>query len=399
MSGIGSIFHTDLSARQPRQARGSGNAATLGSGQAQVFYGSENVADARGERTTASTYEPGEFNLNFENADLREVVQAILGNALKENYTIDPGINGTVTLSSARALGRDELLPALEVVLQSLGAALVHAGGVYRITLEPSAVAGTVDRYDATPGYGITIIPIEYVAAKTLITLIEGFGVHPGALVAEAKRNFIAVLGSSADRQAAAETVLSFDTDWMASQSVAILPLRHSKPEAIIPELQRVFATRDGEVGANLVQFMPMQRLQAVLVVSPRRLLIDRARTWVERLDTENPDLQSNVLVYRVKYRDADKLATLLSNIFGGSGAFAPTTPAEQVAPGSDAVTLEAPAPGGADRPSGAPPVDLTAGQGIAGRRGRRPSAAPRHPPAEAASRFAYWRIRPTTRW
>ena len=35
---------------------------------------------------TVSSFEPGEFTLNFENADIREVVQSILGNTLGENY-------------------------------------------------------------------------------------------------------------------------------------------------------------------------------------------------------------------------------------------------------------------------------------------------------------------------
>jgi general secretion pathway protein D len=349
-SGIGSVFQTDLSARQPQQTGGAGTVATLGAAEAQVFHGSQLADGGAGQtpgRATTSSFEPGEFNLNFENADIREVVQSILGNALNENYTIDPGIGGTVTLSSARPLSRDELLPALEVVLQSVGAALVRQGGIYRVTLEASAVAGTADRWDASPGYGITIIPIEHVSARTLITLVEGFGVRPGSVRAQARSNLLVVQGNSADRQAAADTVLSFDTDWMENQSVAILPLAHAKPETVIPELQRIFGTRQGDLAADLVQFMPMQRLKAVLAVSPRRALIDRARTWVQRLDTDDPGLEADVYVYRVKYRDASKLATLLSSIFAGSGAFAPETPGEQIEPGAEAVSLESIAPGG----------------------------------------------------
>ena len=66
-----------------------------------------------------------------------------------------------------------------------------------------------------------------------------------------------------------------------------------------------------------------MQRLKAILVVSPRRNVIENARVWVQRLDTENPDLNANVIVYRVKYRDAKKLAPLLSSIFSGRVAAA----------------------------------------------------------------------------
>ena len=136
-------------------------------------------------------------------------------------------------------------------------------------------------------------MPLRHVSAQTLISLIDGFGARPGAVRAEAARNLLIILGNSADRKAAIETALTFDADWMQDQSVAILPLRHAKPEAIIPELERIFSARAGRRRARTSsQFMPMQRLQAVLVVSPRRNVIEQARVWVQRLDTENPDLE-----------------------------------------------------------------------------------------------------------
>ena len=256
--------------------------------------------------------------MNFENADIREVVQSILGNTLGENYVIDPNVAGSVTVSSARKLTRDELVPALEVILQMNGAALVRDKGHYRVTLEASAVAGTADVGEGQPGYGISILPLRHVSAQTLISLIDGFGARPGSVRAERARNLLVVLGNSADRKAAIDTALTFDADWMRDQSVAILPLQHSKPEAIIPELERIFSSREGGVGSDLVQFIPMQRLRAVLVVSPRNNVIQTARTWVRRLDTEDPDLTADVHVYRVKYRDATKLAGLLNGLFSG---------------------------------------------------------------------------------
>ncbi len=356
--GIGSIFETDLSARQSseRARGGSTNVATLGSVQRrdQVFNGTR-VASRDRSGQTASTFEPGEFNLNFQNADIREVVQAILGQTLGENYTIDAGVAGTVTMSSARPISKDDLIPTLETALQTVGAVLVRSGGGYRVALEGVAVSGRTDLLQAGPGYGITIIPLEHVSANTLIGLIEGFGVRPGAVRADGRRNLLVVQGNSADRQTAIETALNFDADWMENQAVAILPLRYAKPETVIPELERVFASRAGETGADLIQFMAMQRLKAVLAVSPQRRLIDRARTWVKRLDTENPDLNANVHVYRVKYRDAEKLAGLLNSIFTGTGALAPETPRDQVEPGADALTFEATAPGGPEGAGFAP--------------------------------------------
>jgi general secretion pathway protein D len=344
---FGSIFSADFSAKQPR-AGGGGQAlaSAAGAGAAAregvVYLGSGQPGRGSGE--TVSSFEPGEFTLNFQNADLREVVQAILGNSLQVNYTVDPTVAGTVTISSARPVTKDDLLPILEMVLQMNGAALVKDDEVYRVVAETSAVAGWGDVGDAKPGYGISILPLKFVSAQTLISLIDGFGTRPGSVRAEAARNLLIVLGNSADRQAAIETALSFDADWMQDQAVAIVPLRTAKPEVVIPELERIFKTREGGLGADTVQFVPMVRLKGVLVVAQNADLIARARVWIERLDTDNPDLESDIYVYRVKYRDARKLADLVGRLFseqGAAGAAGLEQPGEQVEPGATPVESE----------------------------------------------------------
>lgn len=337
-NNLSSIFSEDLTARQPVAEARAGGTEVASAGTGEAIYLGTGAGDRTGQ--TVSSYEPGDITLNFENADIREVVQSILGNTLGENYSIDPNVAGAVTISSARPLARDDLLPVLETVLQMNGAAMTRDGRTYRITLEGSGVSGSTDIGEASPGYGISIIPLRHISAQTLISLIDGFGVRPGSVRAESARNLLIVLGNSADRKAAIETALTFDADWMQDQAVAVLPLRHAKPEAIIPELERIFASRQGGVGADLVQFMPMQRLGAVLVVSPRRSVIENARLWVQRLDTENPDLTNNVVVYRVKYRDARKLAQMLNSLFSSQGG-ASFDAGDEIEPGGEPVTTE----------------------------------------------------------
>src|SRR5690348_6330205 len=45
--------------------------------------------------------------LNFEGADLREVVRNILGDILNESYTIDPAVGGQVTIRTSTGIPRE----------------------------------------------------------------------------------------------------------------------------------------------------------------------------------------------------------------------------------------------------------------------------------------------------
>ncbi|MEE9549846.1 MAG: hypothetical protein V3W08_05535, partial [Candidatus Binatia bacterium] len=71
-------------------------------------------------------------SLNFSGADLIEVIH-VLAQHLKLNYTIDPGVNGTVTIFSGEPIQRENLLPVFHKILRMNNAVAVRSGDLYRI--------------------------------------------------------------------------------------------------------------------------------------------------------------------------------------------------------------------------------------------------------------------------
>src|SRR5262249_53044719 len=149
-----------------------------------------------------------------------QVVQAVLGDTLHLPYTLDPRVTGTVTLSTQGAIRADDLLAMLETVLRASGAALVQdARAGYRIIPLGEAVAGRPvvqlgsDQKPLPAGYGITIIPLRNVSAETIAPLIAP-ATNPELVRVDPTRNLVLVSGTSADREALAATVASFDVDW-----------------------------------------------------------------------------------------------------------------------------------------------------------------------------------------
>ena len=66
--------------------------------------------------------------LNFEGAELREVIRNILTDILGESYTIDPAVGGTVTIRTTSGISREALPATLEMILRSNGATMVKEG-------------------------------------------------------------------------------------------------------------------------------------------------------------------------------------------------------------------------------------------------------------------------------
>jgi len=267
------------------------------------------------------------------------VAKVVLGDILQTGYTIDPRVQGTVSLVSVRPVAKSDIIFVLEGALRISGVALVRDTAGYRLTPLGDAVgAGRVDTAAASPepGYGVSVVPLQYVSAQTLLKLMDSFTTKPGMVRGDTARNLLLIQGTGAERRAAVDSALSFDVDWMRGQSVGIFPVVNSGPEPIIVELEKIVDSGENGLSQNMIRFQPVGRLNAIMVVSKKPALLRTAATWIKRLDHAD-NTRTSVHVYRVKYGDAKQIARVLTDMFGGgssSGSLLDSAE-NQVAPGS----------------------------------------------------------------
>lgn len=281
------------------------------------------------------------FELNFDNSPVASVAKIVLGDILGVGYVIDPRVQGNISLSSGRPIPKSDVVFALENALRIGGVALVRDDTGYRLMPQGDAVGvGGADASDRmTPGYGITIVPLQYVSAQTVIKLVDSFATKQGMIRADTSRNLILIQGSGSERRNAVDLVLSFDADFLKGQSVGIFPVQNSNPGPIIAELEKIVDSGEGGMTQNVIKFQSIARMNAVLAVTRKPELLNRVETWIRRLDTTNTG-RSAVHVYRVKFGDARQIARVLNDVFGsssssGSSASPLDSPGGQVAPGS----------------------------------------------------------------
>lgn len=336
------MMNADLSAKPQQPVRGIAASAHSGTAPpAQVYYGTGGGVASPGAVAAArsgATGGPGAqaaggdtYDLSFENADVTTVAKVLIGDVLGATYVIDPRVEGTISLSSARPVPRRDVLPLLEAALKLNGAIIVDTGGSYQITLagESGGSGGAVDvgRRRASPGYGLSVLPLENVSADTVTRLIEGFGAPAGTVKVDPTRNLLLVQGTAEERNTIMDTALAFDVDWMRGQSVGIFPLQNSSPEVVITELTRLTDSASGGLGAGLVRFQPITRLNAVLAISAKPSYIQQVGTWIRRLDQADQE-NARLRVYRVQHGDARRIAAILNSVFaGGAGDTSGTTP------------------------------------------------------------------------
>jgi general secretion pathway protein D len=315
--------------RQPRMLRGTG--AVIGPSRPIA-----KVEVAAG----------GQMTLNFVGADIRDVVRAILGDILKVNFIIDAQVQGTVTMSTSRPIDRSALLATLEEVLRVNNAVLVRTDDqLFRIVPAAEAARGGVPIQGGLTdqgfdqGYGIRVVPLQYVSAAEMEKVLEPIATKGAILRVDKVRNILMIAGTANELASISEAIDLFDVDWLKGMSFGILPLQFADAKTLVAELTKIFGGEgEGEAPISGFRLIPIERLNALMVITQRHEYLDEVRKWVERLDEAGDGTDRQVYVYFAQNAKAADLATVLSELFGGRGTARP--PEEILAPSLRGVEL-----------------------------------------------------------
>jgi general secretion pathway protein D len=297
--------------------------------------------DPEPEQRTASV-EPVSLSgdgveMNFEGTDIPSAAKALLGDVLHLNFEIDPHVQGSVTLASVGPIPRKDVLPTFEDVLRMQNAALVHEGTFVKIVpISEAAAHASISVGAGEPGFGVSVVSLRYVSAASIAKTTENMITRTGSIHVDQARNLVLVQGTESEREAAIDVISTFDVEWLRNQSVGVYPLRSTSPESMIQELERVFEASDGGPGQGVIQFQPISRMNAVMVVTKNPDYLRQTTQWIARLDRSDTS-GTTIRTYHLKYGDASHVTQILNNIFGSQSGGSEESPTNQIAPGSTA--------------------------------------------------------------
>ncbi len=247
------------------------------------------------------------------------------------------------------------------------------------------------------PGYGVIVVPLQYIGATEMSNILKPIIPAEALIKVDTVRNVLIMQGTRTQSEGWMEMVKTFDVDLLKGMSVGIYPLKHASIEEVSAALQMVNGgggqaaqgqgaaasagiaggaasaaaqRRPGQVtgaaasgsGNNqlsgnaaaaaalltslgdsnplfgALRVLPIPRLNALMVITPRASYLDEAERWIRRLDVPGyGGSEPELYVYRVQNGNAKYLAQVLNGIFGGQqGAAGNMT--SGVAPGLNGV-------------------------------------------------------------
>ena len=310
------------------------------------------------DRVIAPAKVPAAFDgppvtFNFEEAPVAEVVRTILGDILKADYVLHPPLAGTITLATRAAVAPDQAAFLLESALQANGLALLRdARGSYHVG-RPDTLKGIGSGVRQTgsgplpPGYGAIVVPLQYIGAGEMATILRPLMPAEALVRVDTVRNLLVLTGTRTQAEGWLDLVNTFDVDLLKGMSVGVFPLKYASIKEVEAAMQLMSAGAGGTTptqatpagatgragatagaGASALgeanplfgalRIMPIERLNSILVVTPRAAYLDEARRWIERLDQPSDNsAEPQLFIYQVQNVNARHLATVLGGIFG----------------------------------------------------------------------------------
>ncbi len=279
----------------------------------------------------------GDIKLNFQNANILEVTKVILGDMLAVNYVVDPRVQGSVTLQTSSPLTRDDLLPTLEMLLRMNGAALVGDGQLYRVVPLATAASDVAapqlgdSSLPLPQGYSVRLVPLKYIGAEEMAQILDPFTAgNKQVLRVDTQRNLLILAGSGDEMGRLLETIRIFDVDRLAGMSVALFTPEFVDAKTLHDELAKLLADKEHGLLRGVVRFEVIERLNGLMVVTPRPEQLAQVQRWVQRLDRDSGGAGQRLFFYRVHNGKATDLAEVLNQLFEGDAS----APPAELAPG-----------------------------------------------------------------
>ena len=278
--------------------------------------------------------------LNVQGADIRAFIQDV-ARSTGRTFIVDPGVTGTVTVTSDRPLSRARLFEVFLSTLRANGLVVTPtASGAYRISPAQGAAQGP-----ATVGaerFSTEVFQLRNIDAASAAETIRPLVGAQGQVLANPGANSV-VVADFADNLVRIRALIGrIDVD---RSGFDVVTLENSSAREIAGVLQTVLTPPGGQPGQGMVSVTPVESSNSIVLRGDPAAMA-RIRPLIEDLD-RRAESADDVKVVFLQHADAEALLPVLQQVVGqpvtAASANAPIS-----APGRAGSEAAAPAPAAA---------------------------------------------------
>ncbi len=261
--------------------------------------------------------------LNFDGADLVEVIH-VLARHLRLNYTVDRDVRGVVTLFSGHAVRTDDLWPIFHEILRIHDAVAIRRGNMYRITsiakgpglARPGGVEGA--------GFAMHIFPVRFLPVAAMKRLLTPFMSDGGTILEHVRGNYLVLVDLVSNIRRLSEIKELIDVEVFAGTRMELYQPRAATAHDLAREMSaamRLFGASAAQEDVFAARFLPLPRINQLLVIAYSEAAWNYVKRWIERIDVTAETQGRKIFIRPVENGKATELARVLSQIYGFAGS------------------------------------------------------------------------------
>ncbi len=274
---------------------------------------------------TEYTGEKIDVALNFDNAEIKEVLQVVLGEILNVNYILDKRVGGTINLHATGQVYKEELLSMLNTLLFVYDFAILKDGDLYRILpkAESRQESNIVISGDKIPPWSkdimIQIVPLQYENPKNLNATIKPFMTGIGNIVTHGDSPYIILIETASNMEKLLTLVKTFDVPFFAGKAVKFYDFKYVDARNMAKDLAAIAQSMGGKAGNDgEFNFVPFSDTNKMLLVTRVPELLPKIDLWIKNVDVPPSELEeeTKVYVYKVQHQKAETIVPVLTQIY-----------------------------------------------------------------------------------
>jgi general secretion pathway protein D len=277
-------------------------------------------------RNSAPRAEEPRITLNFDNADIGTIIEAVRM-ATHKTFIVDPRVRAQVTMRSSTPLRPSEVYEAFQSILAVHGfIAVPGAAGTIKIVPDANQrfYPGSEDlkeHIDAASDEVVTqVIPVKNVSAVQLVTVLRPLVPTTGNLNAVTQANMIIISDHASNVNRVMKIIARIDQ--VGDADVEVMPMQNASATDVVRVLTSLYQGQaQQDPGVPPLKLVADERSNSVLISGEPSARL-KIKSLISLMDTPNQSGGDTEVVY-LRYADSDKLATKLKEQLSGVAAAA----------------------------------------------------------------------------
>jgi len=275
----------------------------------------------------------GKIKISVEDIPLNEFIDLCFGNFLELNYTVSEAVSKIkkpVTLNMSSLQKKQKVFEVIKKILSLNGVGVTETDGVLYIE-KLKAQKSMMDESSLYVEYGRTVdpkidddliiiqfIPYYYITPKNVQYILRRVGSNVNVYTTPDNIQFLK--GTASDVRDALRVITLVDRPYMKDKEFYLVELQNIDVNKFVKNIKNIFAMENIAISTKPnstgVLISPIEDINSIVVVSPKRSWFERILYWKKKLDiVSEGGPQERFYTYKVKNRSAEDLAKMLNSV------------------------------------------------------------------------------------